>query len=64
MKSEVMGVGTPLSKKDLKELLQETKETLAVDIKNDNNHRTFSHLELWNLQKRQRSASEMRRRLM
>jgi hypothetical protein len=64
MKSEAMGVGTPLSKKDLKELLNETKETLAVDVKNDGNSRTFSHLDLWNLQKRQRSASEMRRKLM
>jgi hypothetical protein len=64
MKSETMGVGTPLSKKDLKELLKETKETLAVDVKNDGNSRTFSHLDLWNLQKRQRSASEMRRKLM
>jgi hypothetical protein len=63
MKSEVMGVGTPLSKKDLKELLIETKETLAVDVNNSSN-RTFSHLDLWNLQKRQKSASEMRRRLM
>jgi hypothetical protein len=64
MKSEAMGVGTPLSKKDGKELLNETKETLAVDVKNDGNSRTFSHLDLWNLQKRQRSASEMRRKLM
>ena len=64
MKSEVMGVGTPLSKKDLKELLHETKEILAVDVKNDIVNRTFSHLDLWNLQKRQKSASAMRRRLM
>ena len=64
MKSEAMGVGTPLSKKDLKELLHETKETLAVDLKNDCNIRTFSHLDLWNLQKRKKSASEMSRRLM
>jgi hypothetical protein len=64
MKSDVMGVGTPLSKKDLKELLNETKETLAVDMKSSNNNRTFSHLDLWNLQKRQKSASEMRRKLM
>ena len=64
MKSEAMGVGTPLSKKDLKELLIETKETLAVDVQNVSNNRIFSHLDLWNLQKRQRSASEMRRKLM
>lgn len=64
MKSEAMGVGTPLSKKDLKELMSETKETLAVDLKNCNNGRTFSHVDLWNLQKRQKSATGMRRRLM
>lgn len=64
MKSDLMGVGTPLSKKDLKELLTETKETLATDLKNGSNLRTFSHLDLWNLQKRQKSASEMRRKLM
>jgi hypothetical protein len=64
MKSEAMGVGTPLSKKDLKELLHETKETLAVDVKNSNSIRTYSHLDLWNLQKRQKSAFAMRRRLM
>jgi hypothetical protein len=64
MKSEAMGVGTPLSKKDLKELLNETKETLAVDVKYDSNNRTFSHLDLWNLQKRQKSAIAMRKRLM
>lgn len=64
MKSEAMGVGTPLSKKDLKELMTETKETLAVGLNISNSKRTFSHLDLWNLQKRQKSASAMRRRLM
>ena len=64
MKSEAMGIGTPLSKKDLKELLTETKETLAVDLNICNNKRTFSHLDLWNLQKRKKPASAMRRRQM
>ncbi len=64
MKSEVMGVGTPLSKKDLEELLHETKETLAVDVKNDIVNRTFSHLDLWKLQKNQKSTLGMRRKLM
>lgn len=59
-----MGVGTPLSKKDLKELLQETKETVAVDLKPGISNRTFNHLDLWNLQKRQKTASQMRRKLM
>ncbi len=64
MKSEVMGVGTPLSKKDLKELMNETKETLAVNLKSCNNSRTFNIVDLWNLQKRQKLATGMRRRLM
>jgi hypothetical protein len=64
MKSEAIGVGTPLSKKDLKELANETKETLAATVGNDRNSRPFSHVDLWNLQKRQKSATEMRRRLM
>ncbi len=64
MKSESMGVGTPISKKDLKELLHETKETLAVDVKIDSNCRTFGYVDLWNVQKRQKSSASMRRRLM
>ena len=64
MKSEGMGVGTPLSKKDLKELLNETKETLAVDVKMDDCNRRFSSLDLWNLRKRQKTTASMRRRLM
>lgn len=64
MKTETMGAGAPLSKKDLEALLTETKETLATGLKAGSNNRTFSHLDLWNLQKRQRSASDMRRRLM
>ncbi|MDD1443921.1 hypothetical protein MEO93_26980 [Dolichospermum sp. ST_sed3] len=65
MKSESKGVGTPLSKKDLKDLLSETKETLAVDVKMDSSNRTFGPLDLWNLQKKQKTATSiMRRRLM
>ncbi len=62
MKSELTGVGTPLSKKDLKELLNETKETLAVDLKTGNSNRKFGSLDMWNLQKRQRTSASMRRR--
>jgi len=64
MKHESMGGDSPISKKDRKERLHEPTETIAVDVKNDSNHRTFSHLDMWNLHKRQRSASEMRRRLI
>ena len=64
MKSESIGVGTPISKKDLKELLHETKETLATDVKTDSNTGTFGNLDMWNARKRQRTAASMRRRLM
>ena len=57
-----MGVGTPINKKDLKDLLNETKETLATDVKIVSNQRSFGLLDLWNLQKRQRTSASMRRR--
>ena len=62
MKSDLMGVGTPINKKDLKDLLNETKETLATDVKIVSNQRSFGLLDLWNLQKRQRTSASMRRR--
>ena len=62
MKSDVMGIGAPISKKDLKGLLKETKETLAVDAKNNGNNRSFSVVDLWNVQKRQRTTASMMRR--
>lgn len=61
MKHYETGVGTPLSKKDLKEQLHETKETPA---KADNAGRSFGSMDLWNLQKRQKTGISMRRRLM
>lgn len=63
MKSDVMGIGAPINKKDLKELLKETKETIAVDAKTDgNNNRSFGVVDLWNVQKRQRTTASMMRR--
>lgn len=62
MKSDVMGIGVPINKKDLKGLLKETKETLAVDAKNNGNNRSFSVVDLWNVQKRQRTTASMMRR--
>ena len=62
MKSDVMGIGMPVNKEGLKELLKETKETLAVDAKTYGNNRSFGVVDLWNVQKRQRTtASKMRR---
>jgi len=62
MKSDVMGTGSPLNKKDLKELLKETKETVAVDVKSENDSPSFSVVDLWNVQKRQRTTATMMRR--
>jgi|APDOM4702015073_1054812.scaffolds.fasta_scaffold506909_1 hypothetical protein len=62
MKSDVMGIVTRISKEDLKELLKETKETLAVDVKINVNTRSFGAIDLWNMQKRHTtSASRVRR---
>jgi hypothetical protein len=62
MKNETMGVN-PISKNDLKELLKETKETVATDVKVDGNQRSFGVVDLWNVQKRQRTSISMRRSL-
>jgi hypothetical protein len=62
MKSEVMGNHKPVNKDELKELLQETKETLAMDVKAEENNPSFSVIDLWNVQKRQRTTATMMRR--
>jgi hypothetical protein len=63
MKSDVMGIVMPINKEELKELLKETKETLAVDAKTDDeNNRSFGVVDLWNVQRRQRTTASMMRR--
>lgn len=63
MKSDVMGIGAPINKEELKELLKETKETIAVDAKNDRIiNRSFGVVDLWNVQKKQRTTTSMMRR--
>jgi hypothetical protein len=63
MKSDVVGIGAPINKKDLKELLKETKETIAVDVTTvGNNARSFGVVDLWNVQKKQRTTASMMRR--
>jgi hypothetical protein len=62
MKNETMGFN-PMSKSDLKGLLKETKETVATDVKVDGNQRSFGVVDLWNVQKRQRTSISMRRSL-
>lgn len=64
MKTDITGTGTPLNKKDLTELLKETKETIAVEIKSEDSISSFSVIDLWNVQKKHRpTTSMMRRRL-
>lgn len=61
MKAEVRGIGKPVNKKDLEELLRETKETLATDLEIVANTRAFGLVDLWNAQKRQKTTASRRR---
>ena len=61
MKADAMGIGTLINKKDLKELLKETKETIVVDAKNDGANRSFGVVDLWNVRKRQKTSASMSR---
>lgn len=63
MKNETMGMLNPINKNDLQELLTETKETLATDVKVMDNQPSFGAVDLWNAQKRQRTSICMRRKL-
>ena len=62
MKNDVMGIGAQINKDEMKELLKETKETLAVDAKTEGNNRSFGVVDLWNVQKRQRTTASMMRK--
>lgn len=63
MKHETMGVVITQNKKEQKDLLNESKETNNVDMKADSHQRSFGALDMWYLQKRQRTAASMLRRL-
>lgn len=63
MKNETMGDGIAPNKKEQKELSNESEETKCTDLKAGNNQRSFSILDMWNLQKRQRTSTSMLRRL-
>jgi len=60
MKSENLGLST-LNKQNLEELLKETKETVATDLKPEDLNRSFGAVDMWNRQKRQRTSLQMRR---
>ena len=59
MKNDTLGMGTPIKNDELKELL---KETVATDVKQDDLNHTFGAIDMWNLQKKQRTSLAMRRR--
>jgi hypothetical protein len=61
MKSEVIGMSVPVIENELKELLSETPETLATDLKLCDDNRSFGTVDMWNLRKRQRTTVQMRR---
>lgn len=63
MKNETMGTGITLNKKEQKDLSNESKENNCIDLKADSNQRSFGILDMWNLQKRQRTSASMLRRL-
>jgi hypothetical protein len=63
MKTETMGVDITPNKKQQKDFSNESKETNNVDLKSDVNQRSFGVLDMWQLQKRQRTAASMLRRL-
>ena len=64
MKNESMGIMNPIAKNDLKELLNETKETLSTDVKLDGVERKFGAVDLWNANKRQQKSWLLRKSLI
>lgn len=63
MKSNDNGIAMPISKSTLNELLNETKETLATGIQFQAPKSNFSAIDLWKVQRQQRSSLDLRRRL-
>ena len=63
MKQETMGVSTTPNKKEQKDLSNESKENNCIDPEADTFQRSFGLLDMWSIQKRQRTSSSMLRRL-
>jgi len=56
MKTTNSGVITPINKNEMKELLKETKETIATGIiKKIGSNQTFALVDLWRVQKKQKT---------
>ena len=58
MKSDNLGMDTPIKNEELKESLT---EPVATDVKQYDLNRTFGAIDMWNLKKKQRTSLEMRR---
>ena len=63
MKSETMGFIVPINKKDMKELLNETKETIATGFSSATNDKTFAEVDMWRIRKIFRTTRSLRRHI-
>jgi len=63
MKMSTTGIVTPINKDELKELLKETRETLATGVLANAGNPTFGAVDLWKLRKNNKTTSSMRRYL-
>ena len=61
MKSNLAGMSTQNSKKDMKETSKESKENLTADQSLENNPRSFGVVDLWNVRKKQRTSASLSR---
>lgn len=55
MKTDMNGIVSPIIKDELKDLLKETKETLATDVKSSKNKPGFGPIDLWRMQKKHKT---------
>jgi len=63
MKNDLLGTGTPVNKNDLKNYKKESRDNILEDLQ-ENNDRSFTAAELWNIHKRVRTTVSMRRRIL
>ena len=60
MKSETMGFIVPINKTDMKELVNETKETIATGLLSPSSDKTFAEVDMWRIRKNLRTRSTRR----
>ena len=63
MKQYETGMPIPQSKNELKDLFTEVKETVYSGELGNVNTKIFAAVDLWNCHKKQRTTTQMRRRL-